>query len=282
MKFPMLLSKQSKKKRTVMNEPELLFSQVLNCDRASLYLNKDLFLDRNQSLWISSVLKKRIYGEPIQYILGETEFMGLDFKINKDVFIPRPETEVLVETALAYAKRLSSGAKRILELGTGSGCIAISLAKFWPQAKITAIDISDQALKIARVNADSNGVNINFLHGDLFAVHHLTPATYGLIVSNPPYIPSAEIENLQPEVRHEPEVALDGGSDGLDFFRKIITQAPKYLTAGGLLIMEMGFNQCGAISEILENTKDLDLIEIIQDYNNIDRVIVIKRKRQNG
>ena len=147
-----------------MNEAELLFSEVLNCDRPSLYLKKNYPLDKEKSVIISKVLKRRISAEPIQYILGKTEFMGLEFKVTPDVLIPRPETEILVETTMRVACQLASPKLRqlnILDLGTGSGCIAISLAKLIPDAKISASDISRQALKIAELNAKLNNININ-------------------------------------------------------------------------------------------------------------------------
>ncbi|MFH1198647.1 MAG: peptide chain release factor N(5)-glutamine methyltransferase [Candidatus Omnitrophota bacterium] len=307
-----------------MTEAEVLLTDVFNCDRASLYLNKDLsplmtklnkiFEDcviarseatkqsnkdcfalraRNDTAredkveFISSVLKRRISGEPLQYILGKTEFMGLEFKVTPDVLIPRPETEILVETAIKIASGLRSTVYglNVLDIGTGSGCIAISLAKSLPQAQITAIDISKRALEIARLNAVLNNVSgcINFIQSDLFpasglrsTVYGLQSTVYSLIVSNPPYIASSEINNLQPEIKYEPRIALDGGCDGLDFYRKIIKGAPRYLKKGGFLIMEMGFNQKGAIENIAQESEDLDVIEIIKDYNNIDRVIIMQ------
>ena len=234
-----------------MNEAELLFTEVLRCDRVSLYQNPNATLGRNNSRFISSALKKRIKGEPIQYILGKTEFMGLEFKLNRGVFIPRPETELLVETVIKYAtktQRHQDTRLNILDIGTGSGCIAISLAKFLKDIKITATDISSDALKIARENALLHNVEINFLLSDLFFNHELTTMNYELIVSNPPYVPTAEIERLQPEIKFEPRIALDGGNDGLDFYRRIIKEASCYLVKGGYLIIEMGFNQKGLIN----------------------------------
>lgn len=261
-----------------MTEAELLFTEILNCDRLSLYLKQELKLDKDKITFVSSVLKRRFSGEPIQYILERTEFMGLDFKITPDVFIPRPETEIMVETAVKIGHRLLVIGDRlkILDIGTGSGCIATSLAKFLRNAEIDAIDISNEALRIAKENARLNRANINFIQSDLFA-YNLTPNTYNLIVCNPPYIPTAEIENLQPEIRYEPHIALDGGSDGLDFYRKIIVQSPRYLKKGGFLIMEIGFGQKEAIKNIFQNTANFEIIEVICDYNNIERIIVAKK-----
>lgn len=257
-----------------MNESELLFTELLKCDRPFLYLNKDLRLDIQKSAFISSVLKRRAFGEPIQYILGETEFMGFRFLVTRDVLIPRPETEILVEKVIRYINRKTHCVNRILELGTGSGCIAISLAKFLPQVGIDATDISMEALKIAKENAKINNACVNFIESDLFSSSRLKPETYDLIVSNPPYIPSKGIEKLQSEVRLEPVIALDGGRDGLYFYRKLIKLSPKYLKDKGILIMEMGFNQHKKIKNIFKNYTNFEIIEVIKDYNNLERIIV--------
>ncbi len=261
-----------------MNEAELLFTDILNCNRLSLYLNRDLHLDKDKSSFISSTLKRRISCEPIQYILGKTEFMGLEFKVSPAVFIPRPETEILVETAISIVQgswSMVHGLK-ILDIGAGSGCIAISLAKLLPHANITAIDISEKAIRIAQQNTTLNNVKINFFLSDLFSNYELQTMNYELIVANPPYIPTAEIETLQPEIKYEPRIALDGGKDGLDFYRRIISDSLHYLKEGGFLIMEMGFNQKDHIKNIFQKSANYKIIEVIKDHNNIDRVIVAK------
>jgi len=267
------LLRQSKIRK--MNEAETLFTDILNCDRPSLYLKKDLVFGRAQSLEVSHALKRRILGEPIQYILGKQCFMGLEFKVGRDVLIPRPETEILVQTALRYASKC----KAIMDLGTGSGCIAVSLAKLLPHAKITAVDISPKALSVARENSELNGVSekIAFIQSDLFSSYELKAMSYELIISNPPYIAAGEFDSLQPEVRFEPRIALYGGKDGLDFYRRIIQEAPVYLKKDGLLMMEMGYNQSKAIRNILRGSGIFAQIEVIKDYNNIDRVIVAKK-----
>ncbi len=257
-----------------MIESELLFTQVLGCDRASLYVNKDKYLTSNQAMFISSSLERRIKGEPLQYILGKTEFMGLEFKVNSKVLIPRPETEILVEAALKYAK-----GRKVLDLGTGSGCIAISMAKKSSAIDVTAVDISKDALDIAKENARLNMVSVRFLRTKLFKG---LSTKYDLIISNPPYIPRDQIKSLQPELQYEPFIALDGGDDGLGFYRDIIKQAPDYLKVNGILIMEIGFNQRKSIEKIIRGVKSFNIIEIIKDYNNIDRVIVVKKGKRNG
>lgn len=270
-----------------MTETELLFSELLNCNRLALYLHKDSSLEKAQSHLISSALKRRALGEPLQYILGRQEFMGLEFKVNKYVLIPRPETEILVETVLNTVRCLMLDVKclNILDIGTGSGCIAISLAKFILSVIIIATDISPLVLKVAEENSRLNRTEdkINFIQADIFSIKHntLNIKQFDIIVSNPPYIPSDEIDNLQMEIRYEPKIALDGGKDGLDFYRRIVCQAPLYLKENGFLIMEMGFGQAEMIKNILKNSGNFEIIDIVRDYNDIDRVIVAKNINLN-
>ncbi|MFH1888652.1 MAG: peptide chain release factor N(5)-glutamine methyltransferase [Candidatus Omnitrophota bacterium] len=263
-----------------MNEAELLFTDILNCDRASLYLNRDAVLDETSSRFVCGVLKRRAKGEPIQYILGKAEFMGFSFMVNRDVLIPRPETEILVETAIKVIHSSGFKVHSILDIGTGSGCIAVSLAKFLQDTEITATDISHKALAIARQNAILNKVEINFLQSDIFSGHELRTMNYELIISNPPYIPIAEIETLQPEVGYEPRIALDAGQDGLFFYRRIIKEAPRYLREGGFLIMETGFDQKKAIKNILQKSGYFEIMEWVKDYSGLDRVVVAKKRER--
>ncbi len=261
-----------------MTEPELLFTHIFNCKRTDLYLYNRRPISKDDSDSIVNVLRRRIKGEPIQYILGRIEFMGLEFKLTPDVFIPRPETEILVEIALKIVHSSKFIVHSILDIGTGSGCIAISLAKFLKDVRVSATDISEEALGIAKQNALLNNVKINFFQSNLFSNYELPTANYELIVSNPPYIPSAEINNLEPELNYEPRIALDGGRDGLDFYRCIIKVAPAYLKKGGFLITEIGFNQCLVLKELFNAVQNFEIIEIVKDYNNIDRVIVARYK----
>jgi release factor glutamine methyltransferase len=260
-----------------MTEPELLFTELLGCTRSSLYVKKDERLTPQVCRQIAAVLRRRIMLEPIQYILGTTEFMGLEFKVNEDVLIPRPETERLVETAMVYAQRCLSQPPRVLDVGTGSGAIAVSLAVHLPGLCVDATDISPRALKIAQENAAAHRANIRFMHSDLFQNPDVAAATYEIIVANPPYIVSNEVESLQPEVRHEPRLALDGGTDGLDVFRRLIAEAPEHLTAGGCLIMEMGFNQRKALESLIYRSGVFSISEIVQDYLGYDRVLVAEK-----
>lgn len=293
-----------------MNEAELVFMQVLNCKRQDLYLKGEILLDKEASGFISRVLRERISGKPVQYVLGKTEFMGLDFKLAPGVFIPRPETEILVETLLeevARSPRQAVAKARVLDMGTGSGCIAVSLAKLLPDIEVTASDISSQALAIARENAKLNNVEINFINSNLFdafnlaaprrigaagypprhigvvgtplAAAPLSAGRYNLIACNPPYIPSLEIEQLQREVRCEPRIALDGGRDGLDFYRRIVGDSPVYLEEGGQLILEIGFTQRQDIERIVHSSKRFSISRVVRDYNDIERVVVLKKNR---
>ncbi|MBP7216685.1 MAG: peptide chain release factor N(5)-glutamine methyltransferase [Candidatus Omnitrophica bacterium] len=263
-----------------MREAELLFTDCLDCSRSSLYSEPDTALTKEQAQRIALALRRRIAGEPIHYILGAVEFFGLRFKVTPDVLIPRPETEILVESALRFAPHISCRASgyNVLDIGTGSGCIAIALAKHLPFASICACDISEPALKIACENASAHGVErqIDFVHHDCQALRLPLAAPYDMIVSNPPYIPSDTIATLQIEVRQEPRIALDGGKDGLDFYRAILKRAPLLLKRDGFLIMEIGCGQASGVSELIAQQESLRLCEIVKDYNQIDRIMVVK------
>lgn len=211
--------------------------------------------------------KKRI---PLQQIIGYTEFMGLKFYVNEHVLCPRQDTEVLVEEAL---KKIKPGMK-VLDLCTGSGCIAVSLAKLG-FADVTATDISEDALAVARRNAQENGVDVHFFKSDLY---NALPEQdrYDMIVSNPPYICTSVIDTLEPEVRdHEPHIALDGTADGLAFYRRIISDSGNYLKEGGHLLFEIGYDQGTAVSELLRNNAYED-IQVIKDYSRNDRVVAAR------
>lgn len=262
-----------------MTEKEILLTSILNCPRSSLY-SGDFSLDIKARKKLSRCLSLRSEGFPLQYILGEVEFFGLSFKVDKRVFIPRPETEILVETAIEKVKTKKPKVK-IIDIGTGSGCIAAALAKNMANARIIAIDISHEALEIARQNAGLNGVKerIYFIQSDLLSAIHACAAlpAFDLIISNPPYIPTNALKGLQREIHREPQIALDGGDDGLDFYLRIIEDAPKFLNRDGLLMMEMGYKQCHKIKNIFEKAGNFRIVDIVKDYNNIDRVIIGQR-----
>ena len=259
-----------------MTEEEIFLTSILNCSRAHLY-TQDISLDAQKYKRLLQCLSLRSQGFPLQYILGEVEFFGLVFKVDKRVFIPRPETEILVETAINKAKNKKKELK-VLELGTGSGCIAISLAKFLPSAQVTAADISSDALDVARENARLNKVDgkIEFILSDLFAGTSLS-LCYDILIFNPPYICSQDIGHLQRELGFEPRIALDGGSDGLDFYRRIIREAPRFLKKDGLLLLEIGFGQRDGIARLVRRQAQLlKLQEVIKDYSGIERIIIVE------
>jgi release factor glutamine methyltransferase len=221
------------------------------------------------------LIERRLEGEPVQYILGFTEFYGLPFRVNSDVLIPRPETEILVERVLSLADSFPS--PRILDVGAGSGAIAVAVAHKLPPAQISAIEISDDALAIARWNARRNSVyeRTRFLHSDLLA--SVSAERFEIIVSNPPYIPTADRGSLAVEVRdYEPALALFAGNDGLDVYRRLIPQAHGALVPGGFIALEIGYGQADAIRDLLASA-GFTQIEFTPDLQSIPRVATALR-----
>ena len=227
-------------------EAEWMLCEALSLDRVGLYLNFDKPLSESELAAYRGMVARRGKREPLQYILGSQEFMGLDFQVSPAVLIPRHDTEVLVSEGV----KRGATARSILDIGAGSGCVAIALAKALPEAEVCAVDISGEALAVARGNAEKNGAAVQFFQGSLlepFADRH-----FDMILSNPPYIPKAELATLQQEVRgFEPLGALDGGADGLDFYRAIVSRAPAHLKAGGWLLFEVGAGQAPEVLEML-------------------------------
>jgi release factor glutamine methyltransferase len=260
-----------------MNEAELVLTHILDCDLASLYLNKDINLGLDKSAALSSVFMRRVLGEPVQYILGKTEFMGLEFKVDRRVLIPRPETEILAEAGIAFLKRSGHDRPRVLDLGTGSGCIAVSIAKYAGGSDVYAGDISAAALRLAGENALLNKVSVTLLRGDLFGCLEGVSGKFDLIVSNPPYISGREMTNLQRELYFEPEIALNAGGDGLDFYRRIISRAAGYLEDNGALMLEVGYNQSARVKKMFDE-KNFRELSSLKDYNGIERVVIAKKK----
>ncbi len=213
------------------------------------------------------IIKKRISGIPYAYIVGYKEFMKLNFVVNKNVLIPREDTEILVLEAIKLNKQ------KILDMCTGSGCIAISLAKYIENAVVDAVDISSKALSIANFNAKKNNVNVNFIKSNLFENVY---DTYDLIVSNPPYIKTGDIEKLSKEVKNEPIKALDGKKDGLYFYKKIAKDAFKYLNVDGILMFEIGYDEAEDVCKLLEKNKYKD-IQVIKDLAQNNRVIIAQK-----
>ena len=217
-----------------------------------------------------ALVERRRAREPMQYILGETQFMGLTFHVEPGVLIPRQDTEILCEAALC---RLREGA-RVLDIGTGSGALAVSLKALCPGCDVTAVDVSDAALAIARENARRNGVQVRFLKSDCFGA--LSGERFDMIVSNPPYISREEMQQLMPEVRQEPELALFGGEDGLDFYRRIAKEAPTHLKVGGWLLFEIGWKQREAVQALL--MAHIGEPFALEDYGHNWRVVGAQRQ----
>lgn len=260
-----------------MTEKELILTSILNCSRSVLYLKPES-LSGSQREKFDYMLERRIHGEPLQYLLGFTEFMGLRIKVDKSVLIPRPETEILVEETINAIEDLKLEVKNVLDIGVGSGNIAISIAKLLPEAKITVLDISDSALRLAKENAALNQVEdrIEFLRMDFLNGCSAINNFYDLIISNPPYIKTGDLNTLPKDVQQEPKIALDGGEDGLKFYPAIIGKARSLLRSQGLLAMEIGHNQKGPIIKMLEEEKRFTLFKIIKDYLGFERIIIAR------
>jgi release factor glutamine methyltransferase len=254
-------------------ESELLLSYLLNIDRGKLYTDH-YPVTKDIEKTFNSFVKRRMEGEPLQYITGTAEFMDMEFMVTKDVLIPRPETEMLVNEV----KNDTLNKLKILDLCTGSGNIAVSLAKLIPDSEIIAADISGAALNIAKQNAVRHGVDkkVTFYKGNLFqALPFDKKYKFDIIVCNPPYVKASELALLQKEVTFEPVTALNGGDDGLDFYRRISKYAKDYLKQDGALFLEMGLGQSGHIKELFDS-EGYRVNKIIKDFAGIDRCISIK------
>jgi len=296
-------------------QTELLLAHLLKLPRMKLYLNFERVLSPAETDALREFVKRRGQREPLQHIVGSTSFCGYEIAVNRDALVPRPETELLAELGWQFLNQLSEGrvprvpnqgvengnsqslSLRALDFGTGTGCIAIALAAKCPDAKITAMDISAEALALAKENAARNQVTerIEFLQGDGFAAlstvgqaSRLSPSEnkletgatpvlrFDLIISNPPYIPSAEIATLQPEVRDfDPRAALDGGADGLDFYRKLAAQAKPFLKPDGKIMLEFGDGQAAAVKNIFQAQKWI--VEAVkEDYSQRARILIAR------
>ncbi len=262
---------------------EYLLSNILNCKRQELYLNSEMELSNGKINIFKGLVKRRSKREPIQYIICEEEFRGLIFKVTRDVLIPRPETELLVEEAVSIVKDKEArgkghGSWTIVDLCTGSGCIAVSAAKEIDNCKVYATDISEKALIIAKENAKRHTVEdrITFLQGSFFEPlkDKGLEGKIDIIISNPPYVSKKDMEKLQPEIKeYEPPIALYGGEDGLDSYRTIIPEALTYIKKGGYLILEIGYGQAEGVKELFAKHPSYGEIEIIKDLSGIERVV---------
>jgi len=252
---------------------ELMLAKILNCKRLDLYLSFDRPLNEQETNLYREFIRRRSKFEPLQYILGSVEFYGMEFIVDKSVLIPRPETEILVETILNSFNKEDE--LNILDIGTGSGIIAISLAKYLPSSSVTAIDLSESALNKAKENAKLNEVEnqINFMSSDITTSDFKHQNNFDIIVSNPPYISLDEYQNLAPELRlYEPKSALTDNSDGLNFYRIICRESNSLLKKGGKLFFELGQGQSKEVSDLMMKENFSNII-IKKDYQNIDRVI---------
>ncbi len=252
----------------------LIMQFVLNKPREYLVVYDKEKLTLRQEVNYFKAIKKLCNGIPIQHITNRQEFMKMTFFVDENVLIPRPDTEILVEEVIKIAKKIN--AKKILDLCTGSGAIAISLAKYIDKSNITAVDISDKALNVAKLNAKNNEVEdrITFVESDLFK--NLKKEKYDIIVSNPPYIKKEVLKKLDKEVQKEPKLALDGGYDGLDFYRKIIKNADEYLKFNGYLCFEIGYDQKEDVENLLKEQEKYINITCKKDLCDNDRVVIAK------
>jgi release factor glutamine methyltransferase len=251
---------------------ELLIAHVLKMKRMQIYLNFERVLKEDELKTLREMVQRRGNREPLQYIIGNVSFCGWELTVTPAVLIPRPETEILAEKAWQYLSTLNQQLSTALDFGTGSGCLATAMALKNPNVQVHALDASGEALNIAQQNATRNNANIQFHKGNGFQALG-APMEFDLIVSNPPYIPSAEIETLDPEVKnHEPRGALDGGADGLDFYRMLAEQSKKWLMPAGKILLEFGDGQADAIKKIFESQHFV--VESIEcDYSQRPRIL---------
>ena len=250
----------------------LLMQYILNKSRQYMLIHDNEELTNKQEKAYLENIEKMIKGVPLQHITHSQEFMKMNFYVNENVLIPRPDTEILVEEVINIDKKIN--AKKILDLCTGSGAIAISLAKYIENSQITAVDISEEALRIAKLNAVNNNVEdkITFVKSDLF--ENIVKEKYDIIVSNPPYIKKDFMKKLDKEVQQEPYIALDGGYDGLDFYRKIISEGYQYLKFKGYLCMEIGYDQKQEVFDIIKKQEKYSNTYSKIDLGGNDRIVV--------
>ena len=250
-----------------------LLSYVLKKDRVYLTINSDTALTDTEYAEFTKYIEQIIDGKPLQYITQKQEFMGIDFFVNEDVLIPQPDTEILVETVLDICKKYDKQSLRMLDLCTGSGAIAISLSKIL-NTQVFASDVSTKALKVAEKNNVLNNSKVEFIESNLF--EQINGEKFDIIVSNPPYIKNEEIESLSKQVQNEPYIALAGGEDGLDFYRKIIDEAYKHINENGYLCLEIGYDQKEDLIKLIKQNENYKYENCIKDLSNNDRCIVVR------
>lgn len=251
-----------------------LAEDILNMTTTALRFEANTPIDADKLAELEACLQRRLQGEPVQYIMKKADFMGMRFHVDSRVLIPRQDTETLVEAAIIALQGKKN--PRVLDMCTGSGCIGLSIATLVPGAEITLADISTGALEVAKKNAHTLNVEATLRHGDLFKA--VGKEKFDLIVSNPPYIPTDEVAGLQAEVQHEPVLALDGGADGLDFYRRIAKEAPSHLNQGGSIYLEVGMDEAADVLTLLRSNVDGADSGIIKDLCGIDRIVWIRSK----
>lgn len=254
-------------------DAEVLLSHILGTDRLYLYVHHERPLDKKELGAFREAVKKRAMHIPVAYITGCKEFMGKSFTVSPEVLIPRPDTEILVESIMNLMPKDSE--INILDIGTGSGAIIISLLAYFLNARGCGADISEKALAVAKNNAQKLGVSerLTLVKSDIFSA--VNKKTFDVIVSNPPYIPDEDIKTLSLEVQQEPRIALAGGRDGLNFYRRIIKEAPRYLCVGGILCFEVGINQAEHVTREAEQNGLYAVKNIVTDYGGIERVVIL-------
>jgi release factor glutamine methyltransferase len=257
------------------NAGELLLRHHLKMSRAMLFSSMQEQLDEKLKEQFVKDVQAHAAGMPVQYIIGSEEFYGRTFQVNKEVLIPRPETEELVEGVIERVReQFGEEEFDLIDVGTGSGAIAITLALELPNAKVTAIDIAEPSLEVARKNAQLLGASVSFLRGDLLQPFIKQAKKVNVVVSNPPYIPDKEVDILSPIVReHEPMRALAGGEDGLDFYRRFMEELPLVIKEKGLIAFEVGAGQAHAVASMLEKTFPQAVVEVVYDINGKDRMV---------
>jgi len=258
-------------------EAQEIICHVLKIDKIQLY-TENPEITSEQAHTIKSLIERRLKKEPLQYIIGECYFYNIKIKVGRGVLIPRPETEILVEQVLERQKLIINTGNRILDLCTGSGCIALAIGKNVPEFQIFGIDKSEKAVKYATENKALNNIkNVIFLVGDMF--NPFKEKIFACITANPPYVKTDEISKLQPEIKnYEPLEALNGGEDGLNFYRKIIENAGKYLLNSGLIFLEIGQGQAKAVQNIALMS-GFNVIEVVKDIAGIDRVMILQKSK---
>lgn len=250
----------------------LLAEFVFGITRVKYYANMQMTVDGRSAKKYNELVNQRAGHIPLQHIIGTQEFMGLTFKVNENVLIPRQDTELLVENVVDY---LGNDERTVLDMCTGSGCIAVSIDRLSKNSKVTAVDISEKALEVAQENNRLSNANVTFIQSDLFT--NVT-GKYDIIVSNPPYIRTDEIPKLMEEVKmHEPVMALDGMEDGLYFYKKICGEASDYLNDNGKIFFEIGYDQGDDVSEILRQNRFCN-IEVLKDLSGNDRVVIARKE----